>query len=188
MAVKVHLVDPECLFPKHPPYQPLFKKGEQNDLTEVDMQSYLQILSSIGLYGFKYAVEINQSHGILNGDFRTFAARELGLKLPVVHVRLAEGRTLLIVILLRKLRKLCKNQSLFFRKFDNPEFKHVKYDRVLLLSTFQLPLFDSIYPKRTDLIVRDPDKPSIVRKIATVIGYYLKKERYCTYCGEEKER
>lgn len=170
--MEVQWIDPEQLFPKHPPYQRLYENGEQSDLTEVGMQSYLQILPSVALYGFKYAVEINKAGGVLNGDFRTFAARELGMKLPVVYHRIQEGRTLVLTIIIRRLRKLFNKPSLFFRKIENPGFE---FGKVKLVCKFQLPLFDSIYPERTDLAIRELDKPSNRKKITTIINYYRKK-------------
>ena len=99
---KIHWVDPHTLFPSHPPYQPLYKTGVQGDVTEIGMTEYLHILPSIALYGFKYAVEINKAHEIMNGDFRVFAARELGILVPVVYVRLPEGRTLILNMLIQE--------------------------------------------------------------------------------------
>lgn len=173
MGKKVYWVDPHTLFPKHPPYQRLYNKGEQNDLTEVGLTSYLQVLPSIALYGFKYAIEINKSHEILNGDFRVFASRELGIKVPVVYSRLTEGRTLLINILIRRIRRLFKNQSLFFKRFKNPDFR---FDDVPLLSMFQKNLFEEVYPKRTDIELPKLPRKSTKAKIMTIINYYLRRE------------
>lgn len=166
-------MDPQELFPKHPPYQPLYEKGEQNDLTEVGLQSYFQVLPSIALYGFKYVVEINKSHAILNGDFRVFVSRELGIKVPVVYVRLSEGSTLLVNIFIRRLRRIFKRQHLFFKRFKNPAFQ---FDEVPLLCLFQQSLFDDIYPNRTDIIYPKRKRKPLKSKIMTIINYYLRRE------------
>ncbi len=173
LTKEVYFIDPEELFPFDPPYQPIYGPGEQNDETEVGMQSYMQILPSIALYGFKYAIEVTKSHKVLNGDFRTFAARELGLKIPVVYHRIQEGRTIILYILIRRMRGLLKKQSLFFRRFKNPNFHH---GEVPLLCRFQEPLFDSIYPPRTDVSPQKRPKPSLKQKVATIIDYYRGKE------------
>jgi hypothetical protein len=173
MAKKVYWINPNHLFPKHPPYQRLYKEGEQNDLTEVGMESYLQILPSIALYGFKYAIEINKSHAILNGDFRTFAARELGIKVPVVFSRLTGGRTILTYILIRRLRRIFKKQSLFFKRYENPSFR---FDKVPLLCLFQKSLFGKVYPNRTDIIYLERKRLSFKDKVRNIINYYLRRD------------
>lgn len=169
---KVVFVNPNDLFPKYPPHSQLYKQNEYNDLTEVGMQSYLQILPSLALYGFKYAVEINKSHEVINGDFRVFGAIELGKEVPAVYVRLPQGRTLITSIILRRLRKLVNKQSLFFRRFNNPEFRHGK---VSLLCHFQLPLFDSVYPIGEVYTQKRKHTP-FLRKLGNIIRYYLNRK------------
>lgn len=173
MVKKVIWIDPNCLFPKHPPYQQLYGEGKQNDLTEVGMESYLQVLPSIALYGFKYAVEINKSHAILNGDFRVFAAIELGIDVPIVYSRLTEGRTMLVYLLIKNLRRKFKKQSLFFKRYKNPDFR---FGEVSLLCLFQKSLFDDVYPNRTDIIYSERKRKSFKAKIKTIINYYLRRE------------
>ena len=172
---KIHWVDPHTLFPAHPPYQPLFETGVQGDITEIGMTEYLHIVPSIALYGFKFAVEINKAHEIMNGDFRVFAARELGIKVPVVYVRLPEGRTLLVNIIIRRLRKLFKRNKLFFRRFPVPDFK---FDKVPLLFLSQQSLLKDVYPERTDISNEQFTwkKKTIRQKIMTIIHYYLRRE------------
>ena len=175
MAKKIHWVDPHTLFPSHPPYQPLFEKGKQGDITEIGMTEYLHILPSIALYGFKFAIEINKAHGVINGDFRVFAGRELGIKVPVVYVRLPEGRTMFTYLVIKALRRKFKRNQLFYRRFA---VKGFRFDKVPLLFLSQQSLLKDVYPERTDVNNKQMTwkKKKIRQKIMTIINYYLRKE------------
>ncbi|MFX1517140.1 MAG: hypothetical protein ACFFC6_12630 [Promethearchaeota archaeon] len=136
---KIEWIDPHTLFPKGVPYGTrLYKPSEHSDKTEIGMTNYLEILPSVALYGFRYAIVANRSHRVLNGDFRVMAARELGLKIPVYFHNNLEGYPRLVFAVIRRIRRLTKKHSFLFRRFKNPEFK---YGDVLLLCKFQKNIF-----------------------------------------------
>ena len=89
MNPKVFLIDPDLLFNTEGPLlkNTHLEKWQYYDKTEIGMNNYLQVLTSIAIYGFKYAVPITKGYRVMDGNFRTYSAKELGILLPVVFVR-----------------------------------------------------------------------------------------------------
>ena len=112
----IRLVDPEQLFFSHGPVVKLIDKSLYEDHSEVGVQSYLDVLLSIALYGFKYAVPIKKSRYIIDGNFRAYSAIELGIYVPIYFSKGKESSFWIIRFISRRIRKLFRNNSLFRKK------------------------------------------------------------------------
>lgn len=158
---KIYWVDPEKIFVKGIPFNPLYDPKQYNDPTSLDLVHYLECLPSIALYGFKYVVTVNKAMKVMDGDYRVFAARELGIKLPIVIPRFHDKFLWKVSFhIQRQIRRLVGIQYLFFKKIKNPDFK---YNKVLLTCKFQKNiLYDP------DLLQRklETDKQILIRKLA----------------------
>lgn len=116
----------------------MFKKlavRDHYDKSEIGMRSYLQILSSIALYGFKYIVILDKSNRVTDGNYRVYAAKELGLKVPCVCLDNREGIPVILYCLIWKLRRTVKINYLFQRKIKNKDYRGGKNS--LLVTKFQ---------------------------------------------------
>ena len=117
--MKIKHINPEGIFLTEPPVIiKNLKPNEYYDKSEIGMRSYLQILPSVGLYGFKYAVVLDESNRVLDGNFRVYSALELGIKVPCV---VANNRLCLPDLLYRiiwRIRKTIKIYYLFQRKIQ----------------------------------------------------------------------
>jgi hypothetical protein len=82
--IEVEGKNPHEIFCDNHVQSPLGKKNNYVDKNEIGLTSYLQILPSVALYGFKYVLDLD---GLISkgGDFRVFAARELGLIIPTIQ-------------------------------------------------------------------------------------------------------
>lgn len=109
-------VDPQFLFVCEPPVVPVHTRNRYYDLTEVGMSCYLQILPSVALYGIQYQVFVDESNRVLDGNFRVYAALELGLLVPVTVQKTMHYYNVWIVRILRRVRRLFKRNWLFFKK------------------------------------------------------------------------
>lgn len=134
--MKTKYINPEGIFLTEPPVIiKSLKSGEYYDKSEIGMRSYLQILPSVGLYGFKYAAVLDKSNRVMDGNFRVYAGLELGIKVPcVAHINNREGLPFIIYAFIWKIRKLVRVKHLFQRKFKNKEFK---WKKILLVCQFQ---------------------------------------------------
>ena len=138
---QIYWIDPEKLFPVGLPYVPIYNEQRQyNDLTEFQLSNYLEVLPSIALYGFRSVIVANYSYRVLNGDFRVFVARELGLKVPVMFHDNVERYSPYIYLIIINIRRLFKTHFLFFRRFSNPHFKW-KSAKIQLVCKFQKNIF-----------------------------------------------
>ena len=108
-------VDPELLFVTEPPTLPIVPDGQYYDRNAIGMSTYLQILSSVGLYGFQYAVYVDNCNKVLDGNFRVYAARELGLLVPVSVQVWNQVYPVWIVRIIRRFRLLFKRNWLFYK-------------------------------------------------------------------------
>ena len=135
----IYWVDPDTLFVKLPCGCPVW--GD-NDYSTIGMTSYLQVLPTIALYGFKYVVTVDRNRKVKDGDYRVFAARELGIKVPVVF-RLYDNHILwrLTRKCVRKIRLRINNYSLFYKKIPNPKFK---WGNIVLYCSYQKNIFVDI--------------------------------------------
>lgn len=114
--MKIRLINPEHLFFSHGPTVRLADKSFYEDRSEIGLRSYLDVLPSIALYGFKYAVPIKRTHYIIDGNFRAYSALELGIKVPVYFSKGKNSPFWIIRFLLRRIRKLFRNNSLLRQK------------------------------------------------------------------------
>lgn len=139
--MEIVMRDPNKLFCDHLPYAKIWEKRLYNDLTELNMTTYLQILTSVGLYGIKYAVEVKPSLQVIDGDFRVYAARELGLLVPTVMVKRTENRSRLGKFIIAFIRhRIVRRNSFLRKKWLNPFFKWNGH-KIVLVCHFQKNLF-----------------------------------------------
>jgi len=142
--MKIRFVNPSELFHSHGPVVRQHPLSDYYDHDEIGISTYLQVLPSIALYGFKYAVPISKSRKILDGNFRAFCAEELGIKVPVIICKNnAENRSRLNYKLLWIIRKLVGKKYLFKRKWKNPRFNK-KFARVLSYCIFQKNILNEV--------------------------------------------
>lgn len=113
----IKLMNPQNLFFSHGPTVKLVDKALYEDRSEINLQSYLEVLPSIALYGFKYAIPIKESGYLLNGNFRAYSALELGIDVPVYYSKEKESHFYIIRFVKRRIRKLLRNNSLFRKKY-----------------------------------------------------------------------
>jgi len=140
-------VNPSKLFYSHGPVVRQHLLSDYYDQDEIGISTYLQVLPSIALYGFKYAVPISKSGYNLDGNFRVFCAEELGIKVPVIICKNnAENRGRLNYKLFWIIRKLFGKNYLFKRKWKNPQFNK-KFDNVPSYCIFQKNILDEVEEK-----------------------------------------
>lgn len=136
MMTSINFIDPGSIFLTEPPVMiKNLPPRDYYDKSEIGMISYLQILPSVALYGFKYAAVLDSSNRVLDGNFKTYAAVELGLKVPCVCRRNREGLPRFLYRLVWKMRRLIKINYLFQRKFLNSDPATRK--KILLVCQFQ---------------------------------------------------
>lgn len=126
MKPRVFFIDPRQLFNSEGPSIRIhgLESWQYYDKDGVGMDNYLQVLTSIGLYGFRYAVPISSGFKILDGNFRGYAAKELDVLLPVVIVNQnSENRHPFIYKWLWRFRKLIRSKHFLKRKWKNPAWK-----------------------------------------------------------------
>jgi len=109
-------VDPNTLFITEPPFVPIVDDGKYYDKTEIGMSNYLQILPSVGLYGIQFEVFITDSNKILDGNFRTYAAIEAGILVPISIQKNMHYYNIWVLRIIRRFRLLFKRNWLFFKK------------------------------------------------------------------------
>lgn len=109
-------VDPNKLFVTEPPVVPVVSDNMYSDKTERGMSTYLQILPSVGLYGFQFEVYISDSNKVLDGNFRTYAGRELGLLVPVSVQSSRHCYNIWLKRIIIRIRLLFKRNWLFYKK------------------------------------------------------------------------
>lgn len=134
--MKIKYINPEWIFNSEKPI--MFKNltpRDHYDKSEIGMVSYLQILVSIALYGFKYVVVLNKSNTVIDGNYRVYAGKELGLKVPCIVLNNREGYPRLFHRLIWRLRHLVGIKYLFQRKFFTKDFRGEKNS--LLVCKFQ---------------------------------------------------
>lgn len=134
--MKIKHINPEGIFLTEPPVIiKNLKSREYYDKSEIGMRSYLQILPSVGLYGFKYAVVLDESNRVMDGNFRVYAGQELGIKIPcVAHTNNREGLPFIIYAFIWRIRNLMKIKYFLQRKFKNNKFK---WKKIVLVCKFQ---------------------------------------------------
>lgn len=122
--MQIHWIDPKNIFLTEGPALPVPKTlREYYDKSELGNKSYLTILPSIALYGFKYVVVLNQEKKVLDGNYRVYAGLELGLKIPVVVAKNREVLPKVIYFLLWVIRRrIVKRKYFLQRKIKNPFF------------------------------------------------------------------
>jgi len=107
---------------------------------------------------------------VVDGDYRVFAARELGINVPIIIPRFQDKFLWKVSYhIQRKIRRIVGIHYLFFKKIKNPDFIHKK---VLLTCKFQKNiLYDP------ELLQRklETDKQVSIRKKA---NYSRKKRLY----------
>jgi len=134
--MKNKYINPQWIFNSEGPM--MFKNLTAHgyyDKSEIGMTSYLQILPSIALYGFKYVVVLDKSNRVIDGNYRVYAGEELGLKIPCICRSNREGTPTIIYRLIWKLRRTIKINYLFQRKFSTKDFRGDKNS--LLICKFQ---------------------------------------------------
>lgn len=132
---KIKWINPEWIFSTEPPViNKDLKRFDYWDKSEIDLRSYLQVLPSIALYGFQYVVVLDRANRVRDGNFRVYAAKELGLKVPCVCFDNSEGLPPIIHRVLWKFRRVIGIMSLFQRKIVNKSFRKKK---VMLVCKFQ---------------------------------------------------
>jgi len=119
-------VDPASLFFTEPPVVPIVADNLYYDRTEIGMTNYLQILPSVALYGFKYVVYIDSTNKILDGNFRAYAALELGLKVPCSIQKWCHVYPVWLVRIIRRFRLLFQRNWLFYKKFTTDSIVSTK--------------------------------------------------------------
>lgn len=140
---KVYLVNPHLVFCENIPNIPIYERKRYYDNTEINMTNYLEILPSIALYGFKYAIEVNRSYKVLNGDFRVLVARELNILIPIVILKgNRQEEEIYLIFLIKTIlrRRIVKRNSFLRKKFPNPFFNR-KNNNAKLLCKFQKNIF-----------------------------------------------
>lgn len=140
---EIFLVDPEKLFCYYHE-TPVVKPGDYYDRTEIGMSNYLQVMPSIALHGFRYAVFIDRSFKVLDGYYRVLSALELGLNVPVtfqtsMHYWKEHGWKLRFIY---ALRLLFKRRYLFFKKIKVKEDNRVNAGSGSLVCLFQKNIFE----------------------------------------------
>lgn len=136
---RVFYIDPQMVFNSHGPTILIdhLKEWQYYDKDGVGMNNYLQILASIGLYGIKYAIPINNRYKALDGNFRVFAAKELDILLPVVMVENnQESRSKFIYKWLWRFRKFIRRKYFLKRKWSNPEWQW-KNKKIVMVTSWQ---------------------------------------------------
>ena len=145
--MKIRFVDPSELFYSHGPVVRQHPLSDYYDRDEIGVSTYLQVLPSIALYGFKYAVPVSKSGKLLDGNFRVFCAEELGMKVPIVVCKNnSEDRTRLGHKILWIIRKLIGRNYFLKRKWKNPRFNK-KFDHIPSYCLFQENILDEIKEK-----------------------------------------
>lgn len=146
MKSQVFFIDPQRVFNTEGPNIRIegLKKWQYYDKDGVGMDNYLQVLTSIGLYGIKYAVPITPGFKALDGNFRVYGAKELDIPLPVIIVSHdSENRHPFIYRWLWRFRKLVRRKHLFKRKWINPTWKWGK-KQVALMTPYQHNIFGDL--------------------------------------------
>lgn len=110
------LINPELLFISEPPFLTPVNSDNYYDKTEIGMENYLQILPSVGLYGIQYKIFIDESNKVLDGNFRVYAALELGIMVPVTIQKTMHYYNIWVLRAIRRCRLLFKRNWLFFKK------------------------------------------------------------------------
>lgn len=142
--MKIEYVDSSELFHSHGPVVHQHHLSDYYDQDEIGLSTYLQVLLSIALYGFKYAVPVSESKRILDGNFRVFCGEELGLKVPIVICKNnAENRSRFSNKIIWIIRMLFGRNFLFKRKWKNPEFDK-RFNNVLMYCNFQKNILDKV--------------------------------------------
>lgn len=144
MKSKVFWMDPQLVFNTEGPCIPInhLSDGDYYDRDGVGMDNYLQVLTSIALYGIKYAVPITKGCRSMDGNFRIYAAKELNLPLPVVYVHHdSENRHPWVYKWLWRFRKIIKRKHFLKRKWLNPEWRW-KNNPIILVSRWQQNIFE----------------------------------------------
>ena len=133
----IRFVNPHKLFITEPPHLPIVSNSQYYDKTAIGMSNYLEILASVGLYGFQFAVKVNNCGKVLDGNFRTYAAIELGLPLPINIQKWMHVYPVWIIRIIRRFRLLFKRNSLFYKTFKTNSNVNCKS----LFSSWQYNIF-----------------------------------------------
>lgn len=139
MKPDVFFLDPNRVFHSHGPTVKIdnLRDGDFYDKDGIGMSNYLHVLTSIGLYGIKYAVPLSSAFYALDGNFRIYAAEELGIQIPVVQVQNnQENRHPFIYKWLWRFRKVIRRKYFLKRKWINPRWKW-KNKSIVLVTTWQ---------------------------------------------------
>ena len=133
------LISPELLFFTEKPHVPAVEAGKYYDRTQIGTSNYLDFLPSIALYGIQYKVFIDKSNRVLDGNFRAYAALELGLLVPTSIQTSMNYYNIWVLRVIRRIRLLFKKNYLFYKKLKTG---NMRLNQGSLAVKFQINIFD----------------------------------------------
>lgn len=132
-------VSPELLFLTENPSLPVVEAGKYYDKTQIGTSNYLSFLPSIALYGIQYKVFIDKSNRVLDGNWRVYAALELGILVPFSIQTSMNYYNIWVLRVIRRIRLLFKKNYLFYKKLKTG---NIKVSKSSLAVKYQINIFE----------------------------------------------